>query len=71
MIEVKAYSRCLRAELQTDSALPFSLLSTKETQDTECDERVFEPTSFRVFHKSDDVQDEKIFKTLYDIEDAK
>ena len=71
MIEVKAYSRCLRAELQTDSALPFSLLSTKETQNTECDKRVLEPASFRVFHKSDDVQDENIFKTFYDIEDAK
>ena len=71
MIEGKAYSRCLRAELQTDSSLPSSLYSTKEKQDIECNERVFKPTSFRVFHKNDDVQDENIFKTLYDIQDAK
>ena len=37
MIEGKAYSRCLRAVLLTDSTLHFSLLSTKETQDTEGD----------------------------------
>ena len=67
MIEGKPYSRCLRAVLLTDSALHFSLLSTKEMQDTESDERVFEPTD--MFHKSGDVQDGNIFKTLCDIKD--
>ena len=63
----KAYSRCLTAVLLTDSALHFSLLSAKETQDTEGDERVFKPTN--TFDKSGDVQDGNIFKTLFDIED--
>ena len=67
MIEGKAYSQCLRTVLLTDSTLHFSLLSTKETQGTEGDERVFEPTD--MFDKSGDVQDGNIFKTLYDIED--
>ena len=67
MIEGKAYSRCPRALLLTDSALHFSLLSTNETQDTKDDERVFEPTY--TFDKTGDVQDGNIFETLYDIED--
>ena len=67
MIEGKAYSRCPRALLLTDSALHFSLLSTKETQDTKDDERVFEPTY--TFDKTGDVQDGNIFETLYDFED--
>ena len=67
MIEGKAYSRCLRAVLLTDSALHFSLLSTKETQDIEGDEQVFDPTD--TFDKSGDVQDGNKFETLYDIED--
>ena len=67
MIEGKAYSRCPRALLLTDSALHFSLLSTKETQDTKDDERVFEPTY--TFDKTGDVQDGNMFETLYDIED--
>ena len=67
MIEGKAYSQCLRARLLTDSALPFSFLSIKETQGTEGDERVFEPTD--TFDKSGDVQDGNIFKTLHDMED--
>ena len=67
MIEGKAYSRCPRALLLTDSALHFSLLSTKETQDTKDDEQVFEPTY--TFDKTGDVQDGNIFETLYDIED--
>ena len=67
MIEGKAYSRCLGAVLLTDSTLHFSLLSTKETQDTEGDKWVFEPTD--TFQKTSDVQDGDIFETLYDIED--
>ena len=43
------------------------MLSTKETQYTEGDERVFGPTD--TFDKIDDVQDGNIFEILYDIED--
>ena len=53
--------------LLPDSALHFSLLSTKETQGTEGDERVFKPTN--TFDKSGSVQDGNIFETLHDIED--
>ena len=67
MIEGKTYSRCLRAVLLIDSALHFSLLSTKETQDTEGGKRVFEPND--TFDKNGDIQDSNIFETLYDIED--
>ena len=70
MIEGKAYSGYLRAVLLTDYALHLSLLSTKETQDTEGDERVFESTNTSpLIHKSGDAQDGNIFETLYDIED--
>ena len=67
MIEGKTYSRFLRAVLLLDSALHFSLLSTKETQDTEGGKRVFEPTD--TFDKNGHIQDSNIFETLYDIED--
>ena len=63
MMDGKAYSRCLRAVLLTDSALHFTLLSSKETDD----DHVFEPSN--TFDESGDFLDGNIFDTLDDIED--
>ena len=67
MMEGKAYSRCLRAVLLTDSALHFTLLSSKE-HEGEQGQIIFEATD--TFDESGHVHDGNIFETLEGIDET-